>query len=210
MAFRRKFKRGASKRRPFRRYRRRTYKKKPQKIHFFKRTKVDEFMLARSGFVALQSDVADNVYNDFKLDQLPNVAEYTALYDLYKICGIKQRYVFAKNSEETSTGNTFELPQLITLNDFNDATALANEAEALQYPSYKARRLDREVKRYFKPKFGDSNQTIRAPWLATDAGGIAEHHYGIKSAVNTYSSAGGNLGIMRVYTTFYIAFKDPK
>lgn len=179
MVFRRRFKR-TNKRRPIRRYRRRTYKKRPQKIHLFKRVKVDEFMLARNGFVALQSDVADNVYNRFQLDQLPNVAEFTALYDLYKICGIKQRYVFAKNSEETSTGNSFELPQLITVNDFNDATALANEAEALQYPSYKARRLDKEVKRYFKPKFGDSNQTIKTPWLATDAGGIAEAHYGIK------------------------------
>lgn len=171
------------KRRPYRRvrrYRRRYVKRRPSHIHLFKRTKVDEFMLARDGFIPLQSDVTDNVFNNFQLCQLPNVVEYTALYDQYKICGIKQRYVFAKNSEETSTGNSFELPQLITVNDFTDGTALTDEAEALQYPSYKARRLDKEVKRYFKPTYMEGNKATKNAWLETDAGGIQEIHRGIK------------------------------
>lgn len=98
MAYRRKLRK--TYRRRFRKFRK-TYRRRNAKassnIHLFKRTKVDEHTLTNAGFVAIKSDITDNVYNDFRLDQLPNYTEFTALYDQYKICGIKQKFVFNRN-----------------------------------------------------------------------------------------------------------------
>lgn len=97
MAYRR---RRIFKRRPYRRvrrYKRRYVKRRPSHIHYFKRTKVDEFTITNAGFVAIKSDVADGTYNAFQLDQLPNYAEFTELYDTYKICAIKQKFIYNRN-----------------------------------------------------------------------------------------------------------------
>lgn len=147
-------KRRIYKRKPFRRTRRyrRHYgrrSKASSRIHLFKRTKVDEHTITNAGFVAIKSDITDGTYNSFMLDQLPDYAEFTALYDEYKVCMIKQKYIFNRNSAEVASANA-ELPQLITVNDYNDTTALANEESALQYQTFKSQRLDKPVVRTFR------------------------------------------------------------
>lgn len=163
MAFRRKPRK--SFRRRFRRFRK-TYRRRNAKassnIHLFKRTKVDEHAITNAGFVAIKSDIADGTYNCFKLDELPNYTEFTALYDEYKICRIKCKFVFNRNTAEVASANA-ELPQLITVNDYNDITPLANEAEALQYKTFKSVRMDKPITRYFRPKVASPASTYIVP-----------------------------------------------
>jgi len=74
--------------------------------------------------------------NQMKLTDVPGHAEFTGMFDQYKMCGIARKWVFSKTSAEI--GTSAEVPNLLTINDFNDYTALASEAEMLQIPSYKA------------------------------------------------------------------------
>lgn len=200
-------KKGASKWRPFRNYRRRTYKKKSvQKIHYFKRTKVDSIqVLDTTAFNAIYSNVATSVYNTFALNQLPNYTEWTSLYDQYKICGIRQKFVFDKNSSEMGAVG---VPNLISVNDWNDTNALTDEAEALQYASYKSKRLDKPISRYFKPTMAVGQEIKKSQWIRTS--NTSETHYGIKVAHTQIAGEQTPIGYLKVFTTFYVACRTPK
>lgn len=179
-------------------------------IHFFKRTFVAECSVTNAGW---QNQTTLGAYSALQLQNVPGYAEFTAMYDMYKICGIKQKFVFNRTSTETSGSS--EMPQLITVNDFNDSTALANEAEALEYASYKASRLDKPRSRYYRPSInitvpnGTSGMSSKSRWLNTTEVDI--DHFGLKPAVDTISTATGTtIGTLRIYYTFYLAFKGKK
>lgn len=190
--------------------------KKGRIIHFFKRTFKQEVSITNAGFVAIPSETAAPRYNDFRLDQLPNYTDFTNLYDTYKICGIRRKYVFNRNSSDmgdTTAGH--EIPMLITVNDSNDTTALTNENEGLEYASFKQNRLDRPTKRYFRPFISSisaavpNNNMVRSRWLSTAEPDYI--HCGMKEAVDTISSAAGaTIGTLCIYTTYYIACRTPK
>lgn len=180
----------------------------PKNVHYFKRTFVAEATVTNSGF---QNQSTLGLYSALQLQHVPGYAEFVSMFDQYKICGIKQKFVFNRNSAETSATFT-ELPQLITVNDFNDSTALSNEAEALQYGSYRASRLDRARTRYYRPSINvtvpnaASGKTQKACWL--NCSEVDIDHFGLKPAVDVISTATGTtIGTLRVYYTFYIAFK---
>ena len=203
--------------RAYRKSKRRIYRKsrinfrpKQQKVHLFKRTAVIECVVLDGGF---QNATILGAYHSVGLNQVPGYTEFTAMYDMYKICGIKQKFVFNKTSAEVAT--TAEMPELITVNDYNDGSDLANEAEALEYASYKVSRLDKPRSRYYRPsinvptQYSTNGLTTKSRWLNTSNPDIA--HQGLKVAVNTIGTFGTTpLGILRVYYTYYLAFKGKK
>lgn len=203
---------GRSARRKF--GRRQMIMKKGRIIHFFKRSFKQEISITNSGFQAITSDGTN--YNDFKLNQLPNYSDFTNLYDTYKICGIRQKFVFNRNNADVSvTSPITELPMLVTVNDFNDDGALANENEALEYSTFKQARLDRPIKRYFRPTeqtvAGGTTSTdyMKSKWTSTEA--PERIHRGLKVAVDTINSASGTtIGTLCIYTTYYVACRTPK
>lgn len=189
---------------------RRVVFKRGRLIHYFKRVKKDVIPITDLNFLAVKSSVSDGTYNQFRLDYLPNYTDFTNLYDSYKICGISKKYIFDRNSGEAVTANS-ELPRLITVNDFNDTTALASENEALEYASCKQTRLDKVVKRYFRPtqRLNNVSEVVKSRWnMTTEPDQI---HFGIKEAVIATTNTGGkDLGTLHIYTTFYIACRTPK
>lgn len=180
-------------------------------IHYFKRTYVQTVAVnSANAFTAITSDGTN--YNNFKLSQLTNYADFTSLYDQFKICGIARKYVFDRNSSEAQATVISSLPRLITVNDWNDTSALANENEALEYANCKQSRLDRVVKRYFRPQpladpTGYANFMSKR-WLPTAS--YITPHSGIKEALVLNSTSSVALGNLNIYTTFYIACKNPK
>lgn len=193
-------------------YRRPTLRiKKGRVIHYFKRMKKDSFTITNAGFVAIQSDTSDAVYNDFRLAQLPNTSDFTNLYDNFKICGIKRKYIFNRNSADVNASQ--EIPRLLTVNDFNDTGALASESEAMEYPLFKQSRLDRPTSRYWRPTQttqGGANMVVKSRWNETTNSDGAYHH-GLKEAIITTDTATGTtFGTLDVYTTFYLAMRSPK
>lgn len=172
--------------------------------HFFKRTAVTRVNVQiAGGFGTLGA-------NQFTLASLPNYTEFTALYDTYKICGIRMKIVFNKDSSDVMSSNG--LPQLITVNDFNDASGLTSEAEALQYASFKQRRMNAPISRYFRPTQLASGTTatdfqfVKSRWNSTINTGVP--HLGMKMAITSPSTA--TLGEVVIYTTYYIACRSPK
>lgn len=189
--------------------------RKGQNIHLFKRTVLQTVAITNAGFVGAQT-LFGTLGIEHQLDSLPNYSDFTNMYDSYKICGIKKKFVFNRNNADVQlTTAGAELPMLLTVNDFNDKTDPANENAMLEYASFKQARLDRPVKRYFRPSIllGDGTSTtsnsVKSRWLST-ADADAEH-FGLKWAVNTVSTAtGATIGTLKVYTTYYIACRTPR
>lgn len=111
------------------------------------------------------------------------------------------------------------MPSLVTVNDWNDGTALASEAEAMEYASFKSTRLNRVTKRYFKPTIAletntdtttDANAvTMKNRWLSTAFTDV--RHMGLKEGYVTSANTGADtLGYMKIYTTYYIACRSPR
>lgn len=214
---RRTFRRG---RRPFKRYYRPRYKK-GQLTQFFKRTVMHNYtiqMPAAIGtyLIPISSDGAGH-YNTFTLNNIPDYTEFTNLYDTYKICGIRQKFVFDVNNADIGTSVTPPngMPTLITVNDYNDVSALATEEEAMQYRTYRNRSLFKPISRYFKPTMTDNtgggiSNIFKRRWTPTSEADIV--HLGLKALVAGYNFTANltSLGRLRVYTTYYLAFRTPK
>lgn len=208
------------------RYRKRTYRKRRnytrrfkrnyrrsrrtgQRKYLFKRTVATTINLTTNsvGFYPLPS-----ANNQFKLSNLPSYTELTVLYDTYKICAVKRKYVFDRNMSSVSQGALpgppYGMPTLLTVNDYNDADTLTNEPQMLQYQTYKARRLDRVVSRYFKPRFFSSTSNIAATrgYITTVENSIV--HYGLKTAVSVPVDVDEEpIGTLKIYDTYYISCK---
>lgn len=197
------------KRRFYKKYRGSRFNRRGIKVHYFKRTVVSVSTdITNSGF---QACIAGELNNT--LSELPNYTEFTDLYDSYKICAIKKKFVFNRNSAAVGTAG-YEIPQLITVNDFNQSsTVLASESEALQYASYKSVPMTRPITRYFRPcqlftATGVVN-AVKSRWNPT--ANVAIEHVGLKHAYMTFNTSTGiTLGQVKTYTTFYLACRTPK
>jgi len=187
---------------------------KPQ-VHYFKRTyhQVVNITTAITNFTPLLTADAGG-YNVFKATDLPAYTDFSSLYDQFKVCGIKRKYVF--NSNSVDTGSTPALPRILTVNDWTDSNALANEDEGLEYGSCKISRLDKVRSRYFKPAINieDANQgnlqVVKNRWIETSTGvGMDQAYKGLKEAL-LYDSVGTAGGLLHIYTTMYIACRTPR
>jgi len=191
------------------RYKKRAYsnKRRPRSsrgvnknVHYFKRTAILTVSMVADGFTAF---VAAN--NEFSLDKVPGYAEYVAMFDSYKIKAVARKYTWTKDGADALVANDSAIARLITVRDYNDAVALADEAEALQYTTYKNERLTHDIKRYFKPAMSKGDGSYgRSGWLTTSQATIK--HYAIKSAFDTPSVS----GYLKIYDTYYVAFKNQK
>lgn len=189
---------------------RRIRRKNRMLIHYFKRTYVRTQVITNAGFVPVYSNPGATIYNQYRLSDMPNYQDFTDLYDTYKICGIREKFVFEHNSSEIGSD---EVPNLLTCNDFNDVTAPASENEMLEYSSFKVSRMDKPIKRYFRPTCSSTTsgvaRFIKSTWIPTSVS--ANIHCGLKIAVNTNDTATGTtFGTVKIYTTYYIACRTPR
>lgn len=199
---------------PKKRYGRKRYSRRSKvNVHFFKRTYVETGILYDYNWDR-PSTFVPPLYQHTTLALVPNYAELVACYDEYKICGLKKKFVFNRNSASTVTAG-MEIPTLVSVNDYNDSGDMLTEAEALQYPTYKASILTRPITRYYRPSIkieatgGTLGISSKSRWIST--GNAVQQHYGFKFA---FTSAGNTglipLGHVKIYTTVYVACRGPK
>lgn len=67
---------------------------------------------------------------NFKLSDVPNVSEFTTLYDQYMITGVKVKLVPRASSSDANTGE--KLGNMISVIDYDDSTNLASIDEYMQ------------------------------------------------------------------------------
>lgn len=196
------------------------YNKRGRDIHLFKRTFRVQHSITNTSFISIPSNGA--TYNTYLITDVPNSSDFGNLYDTYKICGIKQKFIYDKNSADSDVAQTSTIPNLITINDFNDISALASVNEALEYASCKITRLDKPTKRYFRPTQDILNPTtdpssdnvVKSRWneMNLNSGRTPKHH-GLKVLVEVPNSVGVDpveIGKLTVYTTYYLAMRTPK
>jgi len=196
-----------------RKYKKRSYNRKRNynrnrrntKIHYFSRTIMEEFSVLATGF---RNEGTMGMATTVCLNDLDNAHEYKDLFDSFKIKAISKKFIFNRNSSNTGQQTVpQQMPHLITVRDYNDTAVLANLEEAMQYQSFKSKVLscDYPITVYFRPTPGIA---YRGRWLSTSTDASVVH-YGIKVATDSAIVAGGpEIGILRVYTKYYMSFKS--
>lgn len=150
----------------------------------------------------------------FQLADLPNVTEFTTLFDQYKICAVRIKFLPQSNTLQTlTTGLTSNFcGTFFYVVDYDDANAPASASVLCEYQNMKTRNPLREFKAYFKPKcvstvFGSgvtvNAGTLKSQWL--DVGQTTVPHFGFKYVWT--QSINSNISIMPIFT-YYIKCKN--
>lgn len=175
-----------------------------QPVHYFKRS-----YYVTNGLTAFGANSYTPV--NIALTSLPNYTEFTALYDQYKITGLKVKFVPRGNSSDITTQNN--ISSLFTVIDLDDGNPLTTVDQAMQYQSMKMCRSTQTQVRYLKPRFnvGAINQVAGGligkkntnGWLDCTSDSVV--HYGIKTAL----TAGATQSVIYdLMVTVYLAFKN--
>lgn len=159
----------------------------------------------------------------FQLSDLPNYTEFTALFDQYKIGGIKYRWVVNRSPDyggavvsnvyNTAVQGTY--PRIMWVHDYDSYTAPANFAELQQYPKMKEVYLtpDRPYTKwfFFKParanvEFESGVNSAYSPtWKGfVDCASDTTPHAGIRTF---YDGLNNNMQL-RLECWYYLVFKN--
>lgn len=201
---RKRYSRNRTYRRKFRRgYR---YNKRGQKIYLFKRTSNYGTL-----FINNITDTLDGY--QFRLDQVPNFTEFTALYDQFKINAVKLTF-YPQVTENISLGtinNPVASARFYSCLDFNDSAPPTTIDEVREYQSCKRTPILKPHKRYLKPRIMDRGQIYNPgrPWLSCDTA-RSEPHYGVKIGVENMSSTTTSTMEYTIECKFYLSFRNVK
>lgn len=200
-----------------RRTRRRTRMRVPRRrallsnnVHHFKRTAE---LTAIVGATAAGTPIDTLGALQFTLSQVPNVSEFSQLYDMFRVNAIKVSFVPAQTGSDINPVSSFGyMPDFWTVLDYDDAST-PSKTDMLQYPGLKKTRGHQTHHRYFKPAvlaelYRSAVSTSYAPkwkqWL--DFSHTDVPMYGIKYFAHAASFA-GQQPAWRVYATFYFSCK---
>lgn len=150
-------------------------------VHYFKRS----VQLTQLSFNNASTNIGAYV---FTIGDLPNVSEFSSLFDEYLITGIQIKFIpDITGNDATPIGSVVQLPNFFTVIDHDDNTAPANLNELLQYQSLRMTRAHLLHKRYLKPMVSNAIYksgltsgygSIKAQWCDFVNTDIA--HYGLK------------------------------
>lgn len=203
---------------------RRTYKKNygarksrrgpSRQVHYFKRR------------FYIDTITGDNVQNNvfrgynFTLGLVPNVSDFTNLYDQYKIQGIRLEFRLRRNISNDSTGavaaDTGVRPLMYTVVDYDTSTTPASVAALREYANCKVWQFDSEkpYTRFFKPKvlnevyrtaITTATAPMAAPWLSTTF--TDAQHFGMQVAIDRLRAPQYSIDVEGV---MYLAMKNTK
>lgn len=213
----------------------RTYKRKyTQKSRFMKTTYgkgtvlnpmkglYGSYYFKRTTNSGILTNVANNnifyAYS-FSLSSLPNYTEFQNLFHNYRILKIVFKVVPTFTGNEMvntyNGGPNWQMSNISTFIDYNDATLPTDENTFLQAESLKITRAHRIHTRVFKPAvlaaaYEGITSTAYIPkfgqWITTNGGDSSTPHYGIKMMINNNGSVA--MVNFRIYTTYYFQCKD--
>lgn len=122
----------------------------------------------------------------FQLSSVLNKAEFTGLYDQYRIAGVTVRFIPLSNT--AGAGGTALLPTIAMVRDYDDAILPASVAAMAELQGYREMRLGgpKTIKLAPKPTglvysgavLNGYSSPRRAPWLDCGTDGIP--HYALK------------------------------
>lgn len=179
------------------------YKQPSNPVRLVKRN-VDYFTINVNGVTG-----ALGAFN-FNLAAVPGSAEFTSLYDQYKISAVSMCF-YPKQTNVTSlitTDNIKANARLLTAIDYNDDTAPVSADAIREYESCQVSAITEKHEVYIsKPLFlNNSGQNVNG-WVATSS--PSTRWYGLKYAVEPTLAVGATF-TYQVECVFYLAFKNVK
>lgn len=177
-------------------------------------------------FLAPSLNSAGLLFNT-TLTGLPNVGEYSSLFDTYKLSAIKYRLVprtgpFSQDQTIPSTGTTFlDKPNISILYDPKNTLAFAGTYSPTTYNVFtelgnvKRFRGDRDINIYMKPliqeQYGSGAIRYMKPrFTAMDAAGLAMPHRGTMVFFHQNAWTSTSLPSFDVYVTYYMQFRGQR
>lgn len=163
-------------------------------------------------------------YNSFTLSQLPNVVEFTGLFDEYKICAIKVQYrpsydsvpsdapALNVNTGPQSYAHMYVDPASTVLPSglYNSGTLNS----FLESDKVRSVNTNRVFSVYFRPKIRDGVQGTgpnaeirRSKWIRTNETGAVHSGFHIFLQQNNFSTTNVRISL-DVFVTFYMMFKN--
>lgn len=162
--------------------------------------------------------------DSFQLDDLTHYDEFTALFDSYKIVGVKMTFTFGLTvvtlgSTTAAGGATMvnAMPMLYWVLDHDDSTVPASLPAMREYESFKMRRLDKPFSIFIRPKAAAMvyNTPVTTAYQESkgwmDCGNADIDYFGIKFCLDPilYTQT-SSIGTLRVDYTYYMKFKNVK
>lgn len=162
--------------------------------------------------------VSTKGYN-FSLNQLPNSAEYSTLYDQYRILGIKVTFYPAiTQSFLTATIGAQAPGEFYSVIDHDTSNPPASIGAYLQYDTLRRSFFNRPHSRYFRPQClvkavmnSDTTATAatnlnRKSWI--DMGSMDAKYFGLLVAYSVSDSTTVYAQLIRATATFYFQCKS--
>lgn len=149
---------------------------------------------------------------NFALSQVPGFAELTAMYDQYKICGVK--VIFLPPFTEKSTISVVDQPncsaRFLSVIDYSDFSGPANMDELRQYETCKMTPIHEKHTRYIPgPKYTNvGSGQIVSDWVNTAT--PTTQWFGLKVGTDAMNSTGILSFNYNVEAIYYLCFKNIK
>lgn len=161
---------------------------------------------------------------DFRLNDVTNAGDFTALFDRYKIVGVKLNFMYQSTSSDGSAPVSNVMPVINVAFDGDDSTLPTSQVEVQQKGYCKTHMLNPNLpfKTYWTPRVdkviyqegvSPAYSTERACWI--DCNNSTVPHYGMKAWVTSWPydlTIAGNRqpawGELSIQPTYYIACKD--
>lgn len=166
----------------------RVYRKRRSgpKIYTFKRTQY----LSNALVIPLGSSFSFNSFS-FNLASLPDVTNFTALFDQYMIKRVKWTLIPRTTDTSLTTGVNNYNTQTYSVIDWDDVVAPTSINDLCQYQNMKATQGSKIHSRSFAPAVritaeGTTNAPKQYQWL--DLANTSVPHYGVKCAFNQGSA----------------------
>lgn len=157
----------------------------------------------------------------FKLNDLPGYADFTGLYDRYRIKAVKMTFL-PRISQQTVAGGVVAATQIAppigTCIDYDDANTPTDITTLQQYDSFRIHHEFKPFKIFIRPRLASAlyNGAVftaygNAPgkqWI--DVASPDVPYYGVKWATTSYSAATTGNQYWDVLATYYVEFMNPR
>lgn len=206
-------------------------KRKSAKKRYTRKMKADKPFMVKKTVLLDKVDLKSNstVFGSttFEFTDLPQYANYAALYEEFKIVKVVVSFKSMANNEPNFINSGTVTTGIIhTIVDTNDDTAPSTIQSMMNDPTYRCTRLTKwSHTRVIYPKFlsqvggavaggaGSVSSRQGSGWLKCINGGVynAVSHYGLKNCFEGGVNSAGNYtaALIEPQITYYIAFRNP-
>jgi hypothetical protein len=166
-----------------------------------------------SALLTVQAVSAQNPTYAFTLNDLDSYAEFTGLFDQYRIECVAFRLIPMQNAVGLTTNSTTVCVTPYVVVDYDDTSALTTAAQARSFESCVIVPPGTECVRQFQPRVALAGYTgtftgyanVAPPWI--DAGSPGVQHFGIKLYIPGAVAAQTQLQSWTVEREYWVSFR---